>query len=985
MSSELHSVEIPLINTLKKLGWSYLSIEDNNVLRGESVDEIILKPILIESLLKLNAHKGLTSEHCETLYNRLNRIDDNQEFHSWLKGEKSFKPNQESKAISIDLIDRVNIDNNNFSVTNQFVCAITKPEDAHKHIRPDVVLFVNGIPVSVIECKFLGTEGSNYIEGVKQLDRYQRTTPKLFVPNVFNVSTDGHKLKYGATKSPLKYYMEWKYDCGTPNDIKESSEFRTYADENKRKFNPYIDVQVFGLFNKVNFVDLITNFIVFETRDNLTIKKIARYQQFRAVNKIIERVISGQMKSGLIWHTQGSGKSLTMLFAAWKLRTLNQLNNPTILIVVDRVDLDAQITETFGAVKLPNTTRASSIGGLRKKLQEDRREVIISTIFKFDEMADVLVERENVIILIDEAHRTQEGTNAAEMRRSLPNAFFFGFTGTPIDKSDKNTHRNFGYKPDGQIERYMDLYNIKAAIDDEATVPVHYQLRNRKWHIDADQMDELIDSEFDHLSPEEMDVLKDKGSSYGKTFMMNPKRLRAIAEDITSHYTTHIEPNGFKAQIVAFNRDACVIIKNHIDEILGEEYSDIVFSGGQNDAPELRKYHKSKQEIRDCVNLFKNKDSKMKFMIVQSMLLTGFDAPNEQVMYLDRPLKDHTLLQAIARTNRPYPNKQCGIIIDYCGILKNLNKALNFDESDISDCLIGFDQLKEQLPKFLEDFNDTFKDCENKSPFAIANYLQKNDKLSEFKESYKGLQISYETLAPDPFILSYTKQYAEATKLKLIVDSILSQEKPDVSQYLAKTRQMIQEHIVLGEVRENAPVFVVDDNYLKRLDGTALSEKEKELTLENRLRTVLRIKASDLPVYKTLQERLERIINRRDEEVDDTYALLCSIMNDLNEAQNLEESSDLSMGQRAISQLLTEKLENQELVEVITNELNAVVVSYTNDFENWQQKATIVAKIKRDIILKLAMLSKIHSAIQNQKIDYSKFSEQLMKYIIQHY
>ena len=172
---------------------------------------------------------------------------------------------------------------------------------------------------------------------------------------------------------------------------------------------------------------------------------------------------------------------------------------------------------------------------------------------------------------------------------------------------------------------------------------------------------------------------------------------------------------------------------------------------------------------------------------------------------------------------------------------------------------------------------------------------------------------------------------------------------------------------------------------MKRLDGTSLSEKEKELTLENRLRTVLRIKASDLPVYKTLQERLERIINRRDEEVDDTYALLCSIMNDLNEAQNLEESSDLSMGQRAISQLLTEKLENQELVEVITNELNAVVVSYTNDFENWQQKATIVAKIKRDIILKLAMLSKIHSAIQNQKIDYSKFSEQLMKYIIQHY
>ena len=513
MSSELHSVEIPLINTLKKLGWTYLSAAENSSLRDSSVDEVLLKPLVIDALLKLNAHKGLKSEHCEMLYNRINRVDNNEEFHAWLKGEKSFKPNQESKAISIDLINRENPEENHFAVTNQYVCAITKPEDAQKYIRPDVVLFVNGIPISVLECKFLGTEGSTYAEGIKQLDRYQRTTPNLFIPNVFNISTDGHKLKYGATKSPPKYYMEWKHDCGTPNDIKDSSEFKAYAEENKRKFNPYIDVQVFGLLNKVNFIDLITNFIVFETRDNLTVKKIARYQQFRAVNKIVERVVKGEMKTGLIWHTQGSGKSLTMLFTAWKLRTLAALNNPTILIVVDRVDLDAQITETFGAVKLPNTTRASSIDGLRKKLKEDRREVIISTIFKFDEMADVLVQRENVIILIDEAHRTQEGTNAAEMRRALPNAFFFGFTGTPIDKSDKNTHRNFGLKPDGKVERYMDLYNIKAAIDDGATVPVHYQLRNRKWHIDADQMDELIDAEYDHLSPEEMDVLKEQGSS----------------------------------------------------------------------------------------------------------------------------------------------------------------------------------------------------------------------------------------------------------------------------------------------------------------------------------------------------------------------------------------------------------------------------------------------------------------------------------------
>ena len=329
--------------------------------------------------------------------------------------------------------------------------------------------------------------------------------------------------------------------------------------------------------------------------------------------------------------------------------------------------------------------------------------------------------------------------------------------------------------------------------------------------------------------------------------MMNPKRLKAVAEDICSHYKAFIEPNGFKAQVVAFSREACVLFKEHIDNILGEQYSDVVFSGGQNDKPLLRKYHKSKQEIKECTDLFKKKDSELKIIIVQSMLLTGFDAPNEQVMYLDRPLKDHNLLQAIARTNRPYPNKECGIIIDYCGILKNLKKALNFDENDITDCLIDFDKLKKQLPLLLNDFNDIFSKSENKSPFGIAKYLQDNDKLIEFKEIFKSVQLSYETLAPDPFILDYTKSYVEATKLKMIIDSILSQEKPDVSQYLAKTREMIQNHIELGEINDKAPVFVVDDSYLKRLDGTELDKKEKELTLENRLRATLKL---NLMIYQ---------------------------------------------------------------------------------------------------------------------------------------
>jgi hypothetical protein len=293
--------------------------------------------------------------------------------------------------------------------------------------------------------------------------------------------------------------------------------------------------------------------------------------------------------------------------------------------------------------------------------------------------------------------------------------------------------------------------------------------------------------------------------------------------------------------------------------------------------------------------------------------------------------------------------------------------------------------LKVQLPSFLKEFKATYSKSINKTPFGIADYLQKNEKHIDFKEAYKGLQISYETLAPDPFILDYTKEYVEATKLKLIVDSILSQKKPDIEQYLAKTRELIQSRIELDDIKENAPVFVVDNNYLKNLDGTKLTEHDKELTLENRLRTVLRIKAEDLPIYKTLQERLETIIKQRGEEVDNTYSLLSSLMGEVNEVQSLEDDNELSMGERAIHQMLSVKLDNEELVQVILSELNEEVLKHTTDFKNWQEKDTVVATIKRDIIIKLAMLSKVHSAIQKEKIDYSLFAEELMKYIIRYY
>ena len=980
MYSELKQVELPLVKTFQKLGWEYIPSGELDNLR-ESYDNPFIIPYLKEAIIRLNGHRGITEEHADTIIHNLQRIDSNEEFSKWLKGEQSFKFSQSENAVTISLIDTQNLKNNRFTVTNQFKQSITHGViENEKYIKPDIVLFINGIPTTVIECKVLSTEESTYQEGIKQIERYQNHSPRMFIPNCFNASTDGHLLKYGATGSTSGYFFEWKDDNGLPDDFNEAqSEFIPL--ETGQEYNPFIDKAVYGLFNHQAYVDLIQNFIVFETAENVTIKKIARYQQFRATNKIVNRVLNDEMRTGLVWHTQGSGKSLTMLFTAWKLRKHPSLSNPTVLIVVDRKDLDNQITGTFISSRLPNTVRANSIRDLRDKLEHDRREVIISTVFKFSELKDILVKRDNVIVLVDEAHRSQEGLNAIEMRGALKNACFIGFTGTPIDKSDHNTHRNFGMRPNGQIERYLDLYNIRQSIEDGATVPVHYQLRNMKWHAPDADMDQIIEDEYPDIDDEIMDELKTKAATYG-TFMMKPERLRSITEDIAKHFTEHAAPNGYKAQVVCFKRRACVEIKKHLNELLGPDISDIIYTGAQNDDDKLRKYHYSSEKQKEIISNFKNSEHPLKILLVQSMLLTGFDAPVEQVMYLDRPVRDHTLLQAIARTNRPYKNKQCGIIIDYCGILKHLDKALNFNENEIESCLIDFNELKCKLPDLIDEFKNIFAGVDIANLWQCLKYIETNKLETRVNDVYKKLQVTYETIAPDPFLLDYQQDYKWATELVIALHQMNGNKKPNVTDYLANTRKLIQEHVDIGKIDQTAPVFVVDDNYLRKIDELPPDKEQREVLLEKRLRALLTARLGNLPIYHTLMERLEMLIAQKYQDTQDTLELLTRLTGEVNEAIKEEQAMGFSKGEMALRQLVVDKVPGAEPDE-LSFLLNKVVIEHT--FSGWQVQPSVQATIKRDIILELATYAKDHPKVALNPDDYSLFSQEAMKYVEKHF
>jgi len=436
------------------------------------------------------------------------------------------------------------------------------------------------------------------------------------------------------------------------------------------------------------------------------------WQQVSAANKIVKRVLEGEPKSGLVWHTQGSGKTLTMLFAAWKLKKEPKLNNPTILVIVDRIELESQMMGTFSNVQFPYTTKAASTKDLIDRLKKDSREVIITIIQKFEDVEEVLSQRENLIIFVDEAHRTQYGKLAMRMRKAFPNAFIFGFTGTPIEKGPmgKSTFRAFC--PPGEL--YLDKYGIKQSISEGATVRLLCEPRMADYQVDAETLDrEFFEITKDLSDEEEEEVLQ--RSVTLKNAMKSKDRIDKIAKDVAEHYRSHIEPNGFKAQLVAVDREACALYKEALDRYLPPEYSAVIYTPHPNDDDLLRKYHmKTEEQLNIARNTFQKADALPKIIIVTDMLLTGFDAPIEQAMYLDKPMRDHKLLQTIARTNRPHPKKEAGIIIDYVGIFRNLVKALNFEEQDIEGVAYDFDLLRSEFRGTMAKVLEMFKGIERK-------------------------------------------------------------------------------------------------------------------------------------------------------------------------------------------------------------------------------------------------------------------------------
>jgi type I restriction enzyme R subunit len=788
------------------------------------------------------------------------------------------------KSQTVKVIDFKNPENNEFLVVRQF-----KVWGQKKDIKPDLTVFVNGLPVAVIECKSPTLSGEPLDEGMTQLERYQDAStgaPQLFHYAQFLVSTCGQAAESATVGSARKYFVPWRDPY--PRSVHELGE------RFGREPNPQ-EVLLFGIFSKANLLDLIQNFVVFEAENGRLVKKVARYQQFRAVNKALERVKSGGAppdKGGIIWHWQGSGKSLTMLWLALKLRREPSLNNPALVVITDRIQLNRQISATFERCGFPVPVSARDAEDLREQLRTGAGKTVFSTVQKFltkeGEAAgrfEVLSDSRDVFVLVDEAHRTQYGELAANMRQALPNACYFGFTGTPIEKDDRSTRRTFGPA--------IDAYDIWQSNQDKATVPIYYESRLAQLQVKGGSIDAMLKQMFPELSEDECAKLKKKYAN--ETAIAGaPERIKRICLDIVAHYSNAIAPNGFKAQIVANDRRAALRYKLALDEI-GAVKSALVVSPsefpGDPEATALLNDCLRKQEAElgdynavDAKFKLPLNESDLCVMIVNEMRLTGFDAPVEQVMYFDSNRKGHDLLQAVARVDRPYEKKNYGLVVDYYGVSGFLSEALGiFRQADVEFALKPVSDAIPLLQMRHRTALAFFSGVSLDDIEACVSVLESEDTRVRFEKAFKEFAESMDMVMPSPEANPYRENLKRLGAVLNAARQRFRDEGLSLKAYGNKVRKLVEEHIQATGVSSLGEFGSITDPAFKERVADLPSDEAKASEMEHAIWYELRVRRDENPVYfESLEDKLKRLIAEKQAKRIELVAFL-DAMNQLKE------------------------------------------------------------------------------------------------------
>lgn len=940
-------VEDMMIAAGKENGWKYIPADE--LPRKES--EVMVESMVKAALIRLNPCIAEKIENADTVIYKLRAlistvqphdlVTQNERFKKLIFEENSFPFDKDGRSISIKFFDYDNPENNEFVITNQWVYP-----QANGGKRLDIVLLINGFPVAIGEMKSPVRPSVSWVDGADDILKYEKSIPQMFVTNIFNFATDGKAYRYGSIGAPVTLWGPWYADI--PHEEGEFSKV-------KNSFSSMIRHEV--------ILDLFRYFTLFSTdKHNRKIKIVCRYQQYEGANLIVNRVKAGYPKKGLIWHFQGSGKSLLMVFAAQKLRMMKELNAPTVIIVNDRIDLSGQIFGTFSMADVPNLVPADTCADLTKLLKADSRKVIITKIFEFAKVTEPLNYRDNIILMVDEAHRTQEGDLGVRMREALPNAFFFGLTGTPINKLDKNTFATFGATEDRT--GYMSRYSFADSVSDKATLPLHFEPVPVKLHVNQEAIDEAFKALADQagLTEEERSNMAQRVRM--AAIMKDPERIKAVCAHIAEHFMTKVNPNGFKAQVVCFDRECCVLYKKELDKLLGEATSTIVMDTNNDKADEYKQWRRSRDEEAKVLDEFRDPKNPLQIVIVTAKLLTGFDAPILQAMYLDKPMKDHTLLQAICRTNRVYgQDKSYGLIVDYIGIFDDVAKALTFDAESVQKIITNIEQVKSMVAGFIADCLTFFPGVDRtkddwEALVDAQACLPTNEDKDKFGAAYRRINRVWNALSPDSCLNPYKQDYKWLSK---VYDSIRPTDERGKLIWAAlgpKTLELIHENVAVQEVVKDEDILELDSEIIQKFIDGDTTQRKKTKKLEIDLRALI-LKHPNDARFVALGERLEKLREEHEAGLMNSIEFLKALLALAKEAAQMEQEvvpeEEQDKGKAMLTRLF-ERVRNGNtpiIVERIVEDIDGIVRIVR--FPGWQNTSTgrkEVSKNLRDVILK---------------------------------
>ncbi|GAV22719.1 type I restriction endonuclease subunit R [Carboxydothermus pertinax] len=990
---EEHYVENPFLAQLLRLGWKvYRQNKDNpeelkeitsfteafepafgeSFKFRESFKEVVLESVLKESLKKINP--WLMDDQINEVVRKITTpqansfLEINREIHDLLLENTSVSENRRTgeKSPTVRFIDFRNPENNTFLAVSQYKVNIPGTE---KHIIPDIVLFVNGLPLVVVECKSPAI-ADPLTEAITQLLRYSNRrgvkegNEKLFWYNVFMIATSNQVAKYGTITSDFEHFVEWKDPY--PYTMSEVNPEGSVTSQ---------QLLIHGMLSKQNFLDLLHTFTIFkEDSKGGVIKVVARYQQFRAVKKMVKRLKEGKTpaeRGGIVWHTQGSGKSLTMMYMVREMYHQPEFGSFKIVFITDRKELEQQLRDTSKSVGF-TVNLAGSIDELKQLLRTNTPDLVMAMVHKFQERDlkrefPVLNTSPDILVMIDEAHRTQYKLLGANLRKALPNAVRIAFTGTPIDK----TEQEFG--------QYIDKYSIRQAVDDGVTVEIVYEGRVHSAELSDE---EAANARFEDVFRDADQETKRQilGKYTWKAYLEAEEVIRDKAKDMIDHYVTHIFPNGFKAQVVTVSRLAAVRYKKALEDALKEKIAEleksqnqkvdlgtlkklkvgVVISGKQNDEAIYQPYT-NPVEHEKIIQSFRLPFGKVNesgisgdvgILVVQSMLITGFDAPIEQVMYLDNVIKGHNLLQAIARVNRVYKNKSCGYVVDYVGVLNHLEEALAIyadeDLAEISKVVINkaksianLHYTHRQLEEFfakngLKDWRYQVDDC--------IDLLVDEKIRNEFIMLVRNFNRAMDTVLPDAEALKYLTDLKILSFIKEAARNRYRDGKLSISDASRKIREIVEEYIIAKGIDPKIPPTpLLDDKFLNKLKGKPAKVKAQELITAIKEHIVDHFE-EDPELYERFSDRLKRLLEEYHEKWEILAEELERFREEIQKGREVENTFGFEpkkempffgllkkelFGQKAFNELSEEEVNflvdlTRDVIEIIKRETKAV-------------------------------------------------------------